>query len=278
MKKIGFIDYYLDEWHALKYPGWIEEATNGAMKVAYAYGLSDSPTGKTNAAWCGEKGIELLTTIEDVVERSDYLIVLSPDHPEYHERLAQLPLKSGKPTYIDKTFAPDRATALRLFELADKHATPMFSSSALRFASEYREANREGIETILSVGPGRFDNYAIHQVEPIVSLMGTDVKRVMFTGTSHSPALLIGFADGRQATVNHFGWECPFGLTVNYQAGQAAVLKPESNFFQLFIRDLASFFETKKIKVDSAETIAIMTILEYGHRAGLTPHQWVQLP
>ena len=27
--KIGFIDYYLDEWHANKYPAWIKEASNG---------------------------------------------------------------------------------------------------------------------------------------------------------------------------------------------------------------------------------------------------------
>jgi hypothetical protein len=25
MKKIGFIDYFLDEWHAENYPQWIEE-------------------------------------------------------------------------------------------------------------------------------------------------------------------------------------------------------------------------------------------------------------
>ena len=41
MHKIGFIDYFLDEWHAEKYPGWIEKASSGSMKVAYAYGMSN---------------------------------------------------------------------------------------------------------------------------------------------------------------------------------------------------------------------------------------------
>ena len=139
----------------------------------------------------------------------DYLIVLSPDNPEFHEELSQSPLQSGKPTYIDKTFAPDRETAIRLFDLAAKHGTPMYSTSALRFASEYRELDRSDIQTISGWGPGAFANYSIHQIEPIVSLMGTSPKRVMYIGTPDSPALLIDFGDGRQATVNHLGDNCP---------------------------------------------------------------------
>ena len=30
MKKIGFVDYYLSEWHANNYPAWIEEACANA--------------------------------------------------------------------------------------------------------------------------------------------------------------------------------------------------------------------------------------------------------
>ena len=26
MKKIGFVDYYISEWHANNYPTWIKEA------------------------------------------------------------------------------------------------------------------------------------------------------------------------------------------------------------------------------------------------------------
>lgn len=278
MKKIGFIDYFLDEWHAEKYPGWIEQATGGHMKVAYAYGKVDSPNGLTNAAWCDKKGIQLLDSIEAVVENSDYLIVLSPDYPEYHEELSVLPLQSGKPTYIDKTFAPDRETAIRLFESARKHGTPLYSSSALRFAKEYAEADKAGIHTICSIGPGKFDNYSIHQIEPIIALMGTEATRVMFTGTAQSPSVLIGFADGRQASVNHFGGGCPFGMTLDYDSGSAKQIKVESNFFGGFIENLIAFFESGKATVDPAETIAIITIIEYGLIAAKTPYQWIELP
>ncbi|MFB9755159.1 hypothetical protein ACFFNY_26595 [Paenibacillus hodogayensis] len=278
MKTIGFIDYFLDEWHAEKYPAWIEAASGGELRVAYAYGMTDKPGGLTNAQWCERKGIELLPTIEAVVDKSDFLIVLSPDFPEYHEELSRLPLQSGKPVYIDKTFAPDRETALLLFERARQSGTPMYSSSALRFAAEYETMDRDGIETILSVGPGKFANYSIHQIEPIVALMGTDVRQVMFTGTAESPALLIGFAHGRQATVNHFGDGASFGMIANYRSGNARTVKIESEFFQAFIRNLIRFFQTGEGAVDPAETVAIITIIEYGLKAAETPYQWLKLP
>ena len=204
--------------------------------------------------------------------------MLSPDHPQYHETLAQIPLKSGKPTYVDKTFAPDHATALRLFELAAEHGTPMYSSSALRFATEYAEADRAGIKAIASWGPGSFENYSIHQIEPIVSFMGPAAKRVMYIGTAETPALLIDYGDGRQATIHHLGDGCPFTMAVSHEAGQCPVLKPESDFFRLFIANLVEFFETGRSTVPSNETIAIMAIIESGKIAAATPYEWVELP
>ncbi|MBM6995219.1 hypothetical protein IM700_006030 [Paenibacillus sp. DXFW5] len=278
MKKIGFIDLHLDQFHASKYPGWIEQATDGAMKVTYAYGKRDKENGRTNEAWCKENGIELLTTIQDVVERSDYLIVLSPDNPEFHEELSQLPLQSGKPTYIDKTFAPDRETAVRLFELAAHHDTPMYSTSALRFASEYAEIDPAGIQTISSWGPGAFDNYSIHQIEPIVRLMGADPQRVMYTGTADSPALLIDFGEGRRATIHHLGDNCPFTLGIKYGNGTFTQASAISNFFEPFIMNMVTFFETGQPMVDPAETVAVIAVIEYGMKAAETPGVWVELP
>lgn len=277
MKKIGFIDYYLDEWHAQQYPEWIRQASGGEMEVAYAYGKIDKPNGIRNADWCRERGIQLLDSIEEVVAKSDYLIVLSPDNPEQHEELAALPLQSGKPTYVDKTFAPDRAAAMRLFALAERHGTPLYSSSALRFEAEYAGADRQGIERISSIGPGKYANYAIHQIEPIVSLMGTEAQKVMSIGTESSPALLIEFSGGRQAEIRHMD-NSPFSLAVGYASGAYVSLKAESDFFSAFIHNMVNFFRTGKPTVESRETIVIVTLIEYGFKAMQTPFQWVKLP
>lgn len=276
MKKIGFIDYFLDEWHAEKYPEWIYNATGGQMKVTYAYGKVDSPTGASNAEWCKKKEIQLLDSIEEVVEKSDYLIVLSPDYPEYHQELSELPLQSGKPTYIDKTFAPDRKTAIQLFERAHQYGTPMYSTSALRYAAEYTDVDRHGLEMISSSGPGQYANYSIHQIEPIVKLLGPNATRVMWMGTPTFPALLIGYADGRQALVQHFGGS--FQMALNYNTGKSTTVKVESDFFNFFIQDLVRFFATGQPIVPAEDTIAIVTIIEYGMKAAQTPYQWIELP
>jgi hypothetical protein len=44
MKKIGFVDFYISEWHANNYPAWIKEicdATNAEYTVAYAWAELD---------------------------------------------------------------------------------------------------------------------------------------------------------------------------------------------------------------------------------------------
>jgi hypothetical protein len=277
MKKIGFIDYYLDEWHANNYPAWIEQASGGTMKVTYAFGKVDSPQGRTNTDWCRDMGIVLLPTIEEVVENSDYLIVLSPDHPEFHEELALLPLQSGKPTYVDKTFAFDRQTAIRMFEWAGQHKTPLYSSSALRFAVEYKQAQGKEIDTICSLGPGRYANYAVHQMEPVVSLMGVGARRVMSIGTPLTPALLIDFAEGRRATIHHLQVS-PFQLTVQFKSGESARLVAEADFFERFIQDMVQFFQSGTSTVSPEETITVITLIEYGHLAMQTPYEWMELP
>lgn len=103
--KIGFIDYYLDEWHANHYPEWLKKYSNGEMEVAYAYGQIASPfTHKTSQEWCQEHQVTYCAAIEEVVEKSDALIVLSPDNCEKHEELAKLPLMSGKRTLSIRPF------------------------------------------------------------------------------------------------------------------------------------------------------------------------------
>ena len=52
MKKIGFIDYYLSEWHANKYPGWMADICNAEgleYQIAYAWG--EMPSGASRTAW-----------------------------------------------------------------------------------------------------------------------------------------------------------------------------------------------------------------------------------
>lgn len=277
MKIVGFIDYYLDEWHANNYPRIINELTEGEFQVKYAYGKIDSPIGGiTNKEWAEQQGVELLDSIEEVIAKSDVLIVLSPDNPEMHEELCDLPLKSGKLVYVDKTFAPDKETALRIFENADKHGTTCFSSSALRFVTELKEVDKDNIYKIYSEGPGTYDMYSIHQIEPIVMLMNCRAKRVMGLGDVEHPSLIIEFEDGRVAQMHHSN-EIKFKIRTVDKDNNPTDYTILSKYFNLFMEALVEFFRTGEIPVEHSQTVDVIAIREAGYRALQKPYEWIEL-
>ncbi len=278
MKTVGFIDYYLDEFHANNYPQWLKEASGGELEVKYAYGKITSPlTGMTSAQWCQKYGVELVESVEELIAKSDCLNVLSPDNPEMHGELCQLPLRSGKRVYVDKTFSNSRQEAQALFALAEDHGTPCFSASALRFAQELEGVDREQLAGLVSVGPGPLDNYAIHQIEPILALMGPEVRRVMFTGSAALPAALLEFADGRLAHLSHHGWDCPFAMTLDKKDATTQRVEIVSDYFHRFMEEMARFFLGAEPSVPHQDTIAVIAVREALLNASAQPGQWVNL-
>lgn len=279
MKKIGFIDYYLDEWHANNYPEFFKSRTNGEYEVCYAYGKIDNPHGgMTNKEWAEKYNVTLVDTIEEVIEKSHCLIVLSPDNPEMHEELADLPLKSGKLTYIDKTFAPDRATAERIFAHADKYGTKCFSSSALRYPIEIQDIDTSKICKMYSEGSGNFDIYSIHQIEAIVKLMKCRAKQVMFLGDEKHPEMIIQFEDGRSAHMFHRIFsEYAFKFTTIDETNRAEEYIIKSKYFDMFVDAVIEFFETGVVPVPHEQTIDVIAIREAGIKAMKTPFTWVEV-
>lgn len=276
MIKIGFIDYFLDEWHAQNYPSMIKEASGGEQVVAYGYGKIEG-TGfgrKTNAEWAEAHNAVLCQTIEEVIKNSDVLVVLSPDHPQFHEVLSQEALRSGKPTYIDKTFTNDKAAAARIFKLAGEYSTPVYSTSALRFSKGYEAVEKEGITGIVSIGGGEYDNYLIHQLEPISCLMGTAVSRVLALGTDEASSILLQFADKRYAAINFFA-NVDFELHIAYKNGDCITAFAGGEFFKAFIKALTEFFTTGVPRVDKEDTISLMGIREACLLAQKNRGEWV---
>lgn len=273
--KIGFIDYYLDEWHANNYPRFIKEATNGEMEVTLAYGHIDSPIGgRTTEKWCADMGIRRAMTIDEVCEECDAIIVLSPDNCEMHEELCQKPLRTGKRVYVDKTFAPDYETAKRIFDIAEQSGTPCYSTSALRFADEYRGLGK--VDAIASWGPYGFETYSIHQLEPIMMLIDSKPAKVMYVPGVNSYTVVISFEDGRTATLTGFSVDSPFMMNISAE-DTAKVIKVESNFFGGFIANLVNYFKTGEGAVPHNETLNIMAVRGAGLKAIEKPGEWIEI-
>lgn len=280
MKKIGFIDLFIDEWHANNYPQFIKDSKfKDKFEVAYAW--EEAPNGgRPLTQWCKDFGVTPAKSIEEVVEKSDCIVVMAPSNPEVHERLSAIPLKSGKPVYIDKPFAPDLKTAERIIKTAAKNKTPMFSTSALRFGSGVNKMVAElgGPAAYASTrGGGRlFAEYAIHQIEMLVMMMGNDPKRLMQCGASGAELLVVEYADGRRCVAN-FAPGFSFQAECMGKDGKCFSDVSMTDFFPNFINAMLGFFETGKAPVPAEQTLAVAAILEGAVKAMSKKDKWLKI-
>lgn len=276
--RVGFIDYYLDEWHANNYPGWLLNASGGDIKVTCAYAMIDSPKegGRTTKQWCEDMRIKACESIEEVIEQSDALVILAPDNAEVHEELAQLPLRSGKPTYIDKTFAPDGRTARRILAIAEEYGTPCYTASALRYAAEYQVLERNDNQAISAWGPGDLPSYAVHLLEPLMMLMNCAAGRVQYVPGKDWYQLTIEFVDGRFSSICGYMNDSPYIMNICADSGNQ-VVEAKSDFFAPFIMCMITFFRTGAEQVSHEETLRVMDVLGAGTRAMEVPGEWVDV-
>jgi predicted dehydrogenase len=262
-KRIGYIDRQLGNFHSnvyldllrgdLKHRGW---------EVAKCWALDEAG----GRQWAAEKNVPYVADVKEMAD-CDALIVLAPSNPEVHLELAKKAFPLGKPTYVDKTFAPDLKTAKRIFALADKYGIPVITSSALRCAASLNrlvaELGQDKIRHMQAWGGGRsFEEYVIHPLEMLITAMGPGVKEVMRLndGQNHNE-LHIKFTGGRTGSVFvHTNGECAFRAVVTTDAKTVHVDTSPDPIF----RDLASlildFFASGKESIDRKESLALFKV------------------
>lgn len=278
MKKIGFVDYFISEWHANNYPAWIDRiaADMGVdYKVAYAWAeLETSPVdGITTTEWCEKFGAEKCDTIDELCEKSDVIVILAPSNPETHLRYAEAVLGYGKRTYIDKTFAPDAATAKEIFSLGEKYGTPFFSTSALRYATELDAVDAP--DSLLVTGGGsNLPEYFIHLGEMVVKKMGA-VKCVKATANGSQWIIQAKTASGKDATMI-WGSSMPYGAYMT-KDGKETWKSLKSPFFDGLIADMLNFFETGKASFDPSETLEVMALRDAALTAVENPCEGIEV-
>ena len=259
MKKIGFVDYYIGEWHANNYPNWIKnaaEAMGEDFKVSYVWAedFVSHVSETTTDDWCAKFGAEKCETIEELCEKSDYIVILAPSDPDKHLGYAEKVLPYGKNTYIDKTFAPDYETAVKIFDIAKKYGTKFFSSSALRYGTELD--GLEAKESVATTGAGgTLNEYSIHQVEMVIRLLHADVISVKGVQDGETQRFYCEFEGGKKATISY---DHSFSFSVSVDGGEPIPMK--SNFFQKLLDDVLRFFVTGETSFDINETLQAMKL------------------
>lgn len=263
MKTIGFIDYYIDEWHANNYPRLIKEVckdTGMDFCVKYVWAEENLPPhgGKSTDEWCIDNGCEECETIEDLCEKSDFILILSPSNPEKHFEYAKRALKYKKNTYIDKTFAPDYAEAEKIFDIAGKYKTRIFSSSALRYADELD--GFAGVKSIITTGGGgNLPEYIIHQIEMAQKVLAAKPLAVKVEKQGIQYICSAVFKNKKKACMI-YSPSMPFTACGETADGRDIFKTIDSNYFKNLISDILRFYETGEPSFDAVQTLDVMRL------------------
>lgn len=280
MKKLGFVDFCIDEWHAENYPAFIEAANKKFgtdYELGYVWAEDDAPAGKlTTDEWCAKHGAVHCASVKELCEKADHVLILSPSNPERHLGLAEKVFECGVSPYIDKTFAPDLETAEKIFALAEKHGVTFFSSSALRYADELAGYNGDAKKIELTGGGRLLEEYIIHQIEMAVKCLGTGAESVVVNETSDGNDITVSYPDGREAKMR---FAPPLGFTAKLTDAEGKVAEYEinSDYFVNLIGDICRFFDTGVTSFDPHDTLEVMRVRDGILRAAKTPGVCVKL-
>jgi hypothetical protein len=262
--RIGFVDDNLENFHANTFL----QLSRGPLQsrgfvIAGCTGL-DAAAGR---AWSAKTNVPYMADVNALNAVVDAFMVLAPSTPDTHLELSRRVVPFRKPIYVDKTFAPDLATAQEIFRLADEFKTPMQSTSVLRYTSvqdEVKKTPGDPVEHMVAWGGGgSFGEYAVHPLELLVSVMGPEAEELMRRGSADRSQLLINFSGGRSAVVNVYtGSSTPYAASVTNRKGTRLIQVDQKLMFQNSLSATMDFFESRSPNVDRRETLAIMAILD----------------
>lgn len=224
--------------------------------------------------------IDIVESIEDLVKSVDAVMLTSVDG-RVHLAQARPVLAARKPLFVDKPFTAGVRDAIELARLAREHATPVFSSSSLRFTDDVQAIARDPrVEKVLGAmtwGPAPLEPhhpdlfwYGIHAVEVLYTFMGPGCERVTRTHTPGADVVTGQWKDGRIGIVRGIrDGASPYGQVVFGRKAVVSAPPPaaagtgtkRSSYYGL-VSAAVEFFRTGKSPVPIEETLEIMAFME----------------
>jgi predicted dehydrogenase len=263
-RRIGFVDDNLNNYHANVFL----QALRGPLQ-ARGFTLAGclALQGSAGRAWAEKNQAPYFGSEAALNDAVDFYMVLAPSSPRTHLELCRRVLPFKKPTYVDKTFAPDLATAKDIFALADRHGTPIQTTSALRYTNVQEQVKKLAparVEHMITWGGGgSFEEYAVHPLELLISVLGPEVTRLMRRGPETRAQLLLDFTGGRTGVVNVYPRSnTPFAASLTTEKATQLVEVDASKIFVNNLAAILDFFQAGRPNVDRRESLAILRLLD----------------
>ena len=216
-------------------------------------------------------GVEIVDSIDALLEKVDVVLLESVDGRP-HLKQAEPVFKAKKPMFIDKPVAGSLADAVAIYEMAKASGTPVFSSSALRFAPETLDARAGKLGAVAgcdAYSPCALEEhhpdlfwYGVHGVEALFTIMGTGCESVSRASTPGTDVAVGVWKGGRIGTFRGIRDGAPhaygatvFGAKKIGQAGGYAGYQP-------LVAEIVKFFKTGQAPVSPEETLEIFAFME----------------
>jgi len=247
----------------------------GIRVVAGYPGGTDLPASRDRVGKFTEQlrgmGVEIVPTIPALLEKVDVVLLESVDG-RIHLQEAIPVIKAGKPLFIDKPAAGSLADTIAIFDLAQRHNVPCFSSSSLRFGGGIQELKTNAalgeIVGAITWGPCSYQEgtpdmffYGIHGIEALFTLMGTGCETVSRLQADDADVLTGVWQGGRVGTYRGIRrHKEEFGAAAFGTKGIVPTTK--SDRYEELCQEIVRFFKTRQPPVTAAETIEIFAFME----------------
>lgn len=273
--RVGIIG--LDTSHATAFtqilndPQAAEDVARCRVVAAYPQGSPDIESSVRRVPEYTEAvrklGVEIVPSIDELLTRVDAVLLETNDGRPHLEQVLPV-LEAGMRVFIDKPIAGSLADAVAIFDAAEKHHVPVFSSSSLRYGEKTLAVRNGALGTVThceTTSPAALEKthpdlfwYGIHGVESLFTVLGTGCQSVRRGVTPEGKIEVLGtWSGGRQGTYRESEG---YGGTAKGEKGTSPVGAYDG--YRPLVVEIVKFFRSGEAPVNAAETLEIYAFME----------------
>ena len=251
------------------------DLTGVKVVAGFTGGIEDNPSSwdrrEKYTQYLREQGCTIYDTIEEMMKHVDVVLLESVDGRPHLEQ-AKPVIAAGKPLFIDKPMAGSLADVIEIFRLAKEANVPCFSSSSLRYSSEYQAMrNNSPIGDIVgcaAYSPCSLEEhhpdffwYGVHGMEILYTIMGAGCQTVTRVHTDGTDLAVGVWEGGRVATFRGIrAGKRGYGATVFGAKGIQFCNKYDG--YKPLVHKICKFFKTGVPPISAEETIEMFAFME----------------
>jgi len=230
--------------------------------------------------------VRIVNSIEELLDEVDAVMLETNDGRMHYEQALPV-FKTGKPIFIDKPVAASLEDVKKIFALAEKYKTPLFSSSSFRYLDGMKTVEAGSIGKITGAdvySPAPIEKshtdlfwYGIHGIEMLFTILGPGCKSVMRVHTADTD-IVVGTWPGERLGVMRGirAGKKDFGGTV-YGENGITTLGTNSGYGGL-VEKITGFFESGIPPVKHADTIEIYAFMDAAEKSKLSDGRSIAIP